>query len=83
MKGVFLFQELGSGSTPGPLAIAGADPNGHWRGVRNAFGYRCDITFKAHADSTKNTESNVTLSALYSSQITPSKPHFAAKTFWL
>jgi hypothetical protein len=40
-------------------------------GLRNAFGNRCDITLKAHADSTKNIESDVTLSALYSSQITP------------
>jgi hypothetical protein len=39
--------------------------------LRNAFGNRCDITLKAHADSTKNIESNVTLSAPYSSQITP------------
>ena len=38
-------------------------------GVRfgNAFRYRCDITRKALADSTKNIESNVTLSSLYSS----------------
>jgi hypothetical protein len=59
------------------FAIAGADANGsftkpkHRSGVRDAFGCRWDITFKAHADSTQNTESNVALSALHSSQITP------------
>ena len=71
----FLLQELGSGSCTRSFAIAGADAKGsftkHRRGVRDAFGYRCDITFKAHADSTQNTESNVALSALHSSQITP------------
>ena len=36
-----------------------------WRGkLWNAFGYRPDITLKAHADSTKNTESKVTLPTL-------------------
>ena len=44
----------------------------HWRGkLRNAFGYRRDITLKACADSAKNTKSNVTLPALHASQITP------------
>ena len=40
-------------------------------GLRNAFSNRCDITLKAHAGSTKNIESYVTLAARYSSQITP------------
>jgi hypothetical protein len=71
---MFLLQELGSASSPGPLPLRELtlmDPSlNAGRGMRNAFAYRCDITFKARADSTQNTESNVTLSALHSSQIT-------------
>ena len=55
-----------SGLMPGRL--------GPIQGLRNAFGNRCDITLKAHADSTKNIESDVTLSALYSSQKIPIQP---------